>query len=80
MSRLDEILHGLQAETKAEEQLQRELDELRKASVAAIKLGIAARAKLLAPEQEPLGSAEVADRNYKRARKMKALRNQGGVE
>ena len=78
--RLDEILSDLSTEKRLEQERQREQEQLRRAAVAAVRLGNAARAKLLARPEEPLASKTDADKMYRRvraAREMKALSDKG---
>ena len=71
--RLDEILHEVTTQQLLERERQRELEQLREAPVAAAKLSGAARAKIYAPDEEPLGSANAAARNSRRARAAKEM-------
>ncbi len=80
--RLEEILNEVSTEQRLKQERQRELEQLQRAAVTAVKLSNAARAKIYAPDEEPLGSANAAARNYRRVRAkqaMKALQNQGKV-
>jgi hypothetical protein len=82
--RLGEILSEVSTEQRLKQERQRELEQLRRAAVAAVKLSNAARAKIYAPDEEPLGSANAAARNYRRAQAAKQMKElqkrQGKVE
>ncbi len=74
--RLDEILQEVDTQQRLEQERQRERGQLHRAAVAAVKLSNAARVRIYAPDEEPLGSAQDADKNYRRAqavRRMKQL-------